>query len=436
MNLNALSSIFHINDAVITKAELLQEIESLSQTLYNTPAQRWALCFKDSYRFMVTLLSLLVAEKTPVLLPSYKPGTIIQFRETFDAILSDLEDIASTSLSQNHGHKKPLDAALDPHQKIIFYTSGTTGTPQRIERSLQAIENEILTLEETFGNIMDDATIYSTVSHQHIYGLLFYIFWPLFSGRCIQFPIINYPSTMQKIIRNEGTSVLISSPSFLSRLDSQADRKSSLLVFSSGSLLTESMALQLAQQSNIIPFEVLGSTESGGIAFRQQCLSPDWQVLPNVSISVEPVTQQLRVQSPHFDGGEIMLGDKVQLNSDGSFNLLGRVDRIVKIEGKKICLTELQTKVQEHPWVKEAYALPLEAHRLYIGLVIILNATGRITLREQGNLPIKKSIQSWLAQFYDPIVLPKTIRYVEAFPVNAQGKIVLQDMTALWGETK
>lgn len=433
MNLNKHDSVFYVKDMVITKTEFLQAVKALSQQIYATPAQRWALCFNESYPFMVTLLSLLVADKTPVLLPNYKPGTIIQFKDAFDAILSDIESIRSTPLSKQSNYKEGLSASINSQQKIVFYTSGTTGTPQKIDRSLQSIKNEILTLEESFGNIIGNASIYSTVSHQHVYGLIFYILWPLFSGRCIHFPMLNHPEELQKIHQNESPNILISNPSFLSRVAMDIAPQSPLFVFSSGSLLNESLAKQLVQQSNIRPFEVLGSTESGGIAFRQQCLSPDWQALPKVSINVAPVTQQLRVQSPHFDSDEIILGDKIQLNPNGTFSLLGRVDRVVKIEGKKVCLTELQEKTQEHPWIKEAYALPLETHRQHIGIVVILNNTGHIALTEQGKLLIKKNIQSWLAQFYDPIVIPKMIRYIDAFPINSQGKIVLQDMIELFG---
>lgn len=423
--------LFYIKNTAITQTEFLQEIAVLSQQFYNIPMQRWALCCKDSYRFMVALLALLIAKKTPVLLPNYQQRTLTQFREKFDAILSDIEGIESTPLL-NSSHPEALCITLDPQQKIVFFTSGTTGIPQKIVRSLHAIENEINTLEETFGSIMPDATIYSTVSHQHIYGLLFYLFWPLLSGRRIQFPIIDHPETVDL---NKRPSVLISNPSFLSRIGSDMECKGLLAVFSSGSLLNESVAQQLAQQLKMMPFEVFGSTESGGIAFRQQCLSPDWQVLPNVSISIEPTTQQLCVRSPHFDADNILLGDRIQLNPNGTFRLLGRVDRIVKIEGKKICLTDLQLKTQEHPWVKEAYALPLETHRQHIGLLIILNERGRATLVEQGKLMINKSLRSWLLQFYEPILVPKIMRYVDTFPVNAQGKMALQDMAALFGES-
>jgi acyl-coenzyme A synthetase/AMP-(fatty) acid ligase len=50
--------------------------------------------------------------------------------------------------------------------------------------------------------------------------------------------------------------------------------------------------------------------------------------------------------------------------------LRGRLDRVVKIEGKRLSLPELEQRLQSHAWVAAAAAVPLPAPlRLGVGVV-------------------------------------------------------------------
>ena len=63
---------------------------------------------------------------------------------------------------------------LDPEfVGLVLYTSGRTGVAQAITKKLGQLAREVATLERQFGQIAATAEILSTVSHQHIYGLLF-----------------------------------------------------------------------------------------------------------------------------------------------------------------------------------------------------------------------------------------------------------------------
>ena len=75
---------------------------------------------------------------------------------------------------------KPLDSNF---AGLVIYTSGSTGVAQAIPKNLSQMSAEIATLETQFGDVIDDADIVATVSHQHIYGLLFNVLWPLSAGR-------------------------------------------------------------------------------------------------------------------------------------------------------------------------------------------------------------------------------------------------------------
>src|SRR5262249_57841827 len=69
---------------------------------------------------------------------------------------------------------------------LVLFTSGSTGAPQAIPKKLFQLFREVATLEAQFGQLLGGSEIIATVSHQHIYGLLFNVLWPLTAGRAIQ----------------------------------------------------------------------------------------------------------------------------------------------------------------------------------------------------------------------------------------------------------
>src|SRR5262249_29216679 len=74
---------------------------------------------------------------------------------------------------------------LDPDQPLAeLSTSGTTGPGKAVPKTLGHLDREVAVHETLFGETVGaDARMFATVSHQHLYGLLFRLLWPLASGR-------------------------------------------------------------------------------------------------------------------------------------------------------------------------------------------------------------------------------------------------------------
>jgi len=79
--------------------------------------------------------------------------------------------------------------------------------------------------------------------------------------------------------------------------------------------------------------------------------------------------------------GGFQLEDQIILQDDGRFMLQGRVDRIVKIEEKRVSLTEVEQCLMAIRWVMEAFTLKLTNHRDVIGAVIVLTDDGLQSLK-------------------------------------------------------
>src|SRR5690606_27170940 len=118
----------------------------------------------------------------------------------------------------------------------------------------------------------------STVSHQHIYGLLFTVLWPTLTGRAVTPQRLEYPEELERDLAAHD-SVLISSPAHLKRLfGGRRWATQARAIFSSGGPLGADASKLAAEVTGLAPIEVFGSSETGGIAWRQGSTSP-WTAL-------------------------------------------------------------------------------------------------------------------------------------------------------------
>ena len=120
--------------------------------------------------------------------------------------------------------------------------------------------------------------------------------------------------------------------------------------------------------------------------------------------------------------------------------MLGRVDSIVKVEGKRVSISEVERRVKEHDWIADARAVVLSGSafssgsgsRTEIGIVTVLSAAGSDALKESSRLQFNKAMQAYLLKYFERPVLPRRWRIVEALPFNAQGKITLKSLLDLF----
>ena len=100
--------------------------------------------------------------------------------------------------------------------------------------------------------------------------------------------------------------VLVSSPAHLQRLPENPGwseaRQRLRAVFSSGGPLTLKVAQEAERLLGSVPIEVYGSSETGGIAWRQQRAKIDeaWSPFPGVTWRIDPQDGVLEVRSPNL----------------------------------------------------------------------------------------------------------------------------------------
>lgn len=390
--------------------------------------ERWALYFNDASEFSAALFGAWHAGKAVYLCADTLPETLTRLTSEVDGFAGDFPadwPVVSVSSGARAAPDDETDwPALDEEAtRLVVYTSGSTGAPTAIDKRLAQLAREVESLQVAFGRQVDATVVHGTVSHQHIYGLLFRVLWPLAAGRVIA-PRLHFHEEIVAAL--QSPSVLVSSPAHLKRipegLDWSAARRHLRAVFSSGGPLPEGAALSVHAVWGLAPIEVFGSSETGGIAWRQ-CThgqSP-WTPLPGVTWRI--VDGQLELASPYlFDPGWWRSSDRAQAEGSAGFRLLGRADRIVKVEERRVSLTALERQLADLPEVAEARVLLIEGARTELAAVVVPSPDGSERLREQGRRAFAQSLNAALAPAQDAVTRPRRWRFVAALPRDAQGK--------------
>lgn len=437
---NAIVAHYDNND--ISWQQLLLHVAALREQIETRQGETWALFHEESYPFAVALLCLLGLGKTVYLPANNTSGTTASLRDVCQHFIGEWPQGIATEIAQpilaapsisasSQRDAKPLAALTG---QLVLFTSGSTGTPKAIAKNLSQIDAELQTHEQLWGALWRNAQVLATVSHQHIYGLLFKVLGPLCSGRCFHSAIFRDPANLLKETAARA-SIWIASPAHLQRLQNEWlwNADSLVATFCSGGELARNAAQHCRELSGHWPLEIYGSSETGGIATRtQEHDNTAWLPLPGVSVNVE---ETLHVRSPHLpDDTWFATADRAEIIGE-KFNLGARADRIVKIEGKRVALPEIELQLNNHPWIAQARATIVNRGRQRIGVVAELSAIGAQQLIKLGSNTLSRQLRIYLQEYFEPIVLPRLWRFA-TIPVDSQGKTNAAALTALFDDTQ
>jgi len=385
---------------------------------------------EDAANFTVGLAGALLAGRE-VCLPGHSAREYLNEIGVYPgAFVSDLEGVESISVSAYAENLQAANLPTVPDGRIGFFTSGSSGEPKRCMKATTQLAAEVEALCRLWG--APRGTVMGTVSHQHIYGILFRVLWPLATGVRL---FSRQHETWEAVAGHlEPDGVIVSSPAHLSRIP-----KAVLLphmpsaIFSSGGPLSPDAAALATAQFGVTPIEVLGSTETGGVAWRQQTVkSTPWTTLPGVSIRSDE-QGALAVRSPFTGRDEFMsMGDAVTILEDGRFTLGGRLDRIVKIEGKRVSLQRVEDALRNLPNVVDVAVIDLPARQGALGAAVVVHENDLASLATMGRFRYSRYLRAALKDRLEPMELPRYWRFVRRIHENAQGKRVAADIRALF----
>ncbi len=417
------------DETSLTFADFARDTARWQQTFATLAGQRISLYDEDAYQLACMLFGAWHAGKTPCLPADNLPATRAALRDIVDAFADELSPGATPAGAPS------FSELCDNTARLVLFTSGSTGTPQAIDKKLGQLGEEVATLARQWEAVLqgDPVVVLGTVSHQHIYGLLFRVLWPLSAGRPFERLRSTFPETLLHRLR-DTPAILVSSPAHLKRLPDTLDWASAstqiAAVFSSGGPLDKEALQRCKSLLGQAPHELYGSTETGGIATR--CRQHDdeapWQVLPGLELRVEG--EQLSLRSPHLpDAHWHTTADRIRLEESG-FVLLGRNDRIVKLEEKRISLDAIESALMACGAFSAVKAVVLPGAREVIGIAALPTPQGWSELARWGRREFAARHLEALKSSIIAEGLPRHWRYGARFPADAQGKVTVARLLA------
>ncbi len=433
-NLNNILNNFENSDHIIalsesesfTASKFIHDCKTLITKIKTQKETEFILSCKNSYLFTISFFALLHENKKICLPLGMEKGCIDELK-TDRAIVSDFYSDALHPL-QKHEIAN-VDLKSIPDGQISLFTSGSTGERKEIKKRLAHFSSEINILSQTW-KVSENSLAVSSVSHQHIYGLLFKILWPLLHKSPFYIDECLYENQLNRVIKQHPHSHLISCPAHLDamvKFPSNGFLKGKT-IFSSGAPLSLQTSEAIEKISGKAPIEVFGSTETGGIAWRKQTASAHWITLSTVEIKADE-SGTLWVKSAFCEEQNewYETGDKADITSDKNFKHLGRKDSIAKVSGKRVSLNEMADRLASSEYISKCNVLVLQekgqTKRESTAAIAVLSEKGKAELENLGRRKFSLKLKETLKHFYTPVLIPRFWRYIDEFPRNSQGKI-------------
>ncbi len=403
-------------------AELVAQAQRLAALI---GPGRVVLSCRHASAFVPGLLGAWAAGATVELLPNVQAATLdrVDADPEVAAILHDDEARQGRSPKAIHvpsalAAGTPARATTQwPEIAVRMTTSGTTEHPRYVVKTMAELFGEL----DVLAAVIPKATaVLSTVPLSHLYGLLWGALLPLRMGARIVSHHALLPADIAAVIAREGVDLMISTPAHL-RAMRDVDMPRRLRVISSGARMPSELQMGLADRHGWIVTDVLGSTETGGIATREHPLK-GWKPLPSVTVTAPE--GQLVVESPWC--AKTAIDDRIELRPDGTFQYLGRGSELVKVAGKRADAHELEATIRSVPGVTDVAVLVHATIGKEPRVVCAISvADGATVGREDVAAAIRRQ--------FDAVFVPKTVKIVAAIPRTDRGKIALQPLRDLLG---
>ena len=353
----------------------------------------------DAFKFYAAFFGSLLAGTAPCVLA--KP--------IYEANLTAVNDENFLNFLANEPAK---GLKFDPQAKFYLQTSGSSGKSKMIEKSLAQMikESEYLADELNFSS---QNTFFSSVSHRHMFGLTFKVFLPLALGARVIADELNYPEAILGL--SLANHVFIASPVLLRTL-AQSPAAIALKglsgIVSAGSPLKKELRSELGRICDARIIEIYGSTETGIVAKDDGC---GLRLFDAVDAGLDD-RGVLNVSSPWCEF--FQTNDAASID-EGRLTLQGRIDRIVKLNDKRVSLESIEAKLLESGLLADCYCAPHPKFKR-IAALLQLNGEGLKKFRKIG----KKGVVAELKELLK-LEFKNSVRYfkiVEKMPRNQQGK--------------
>ncbi len=273
---------------------------------------------------------------------------------------------------------------------------------------------------EIDGGLSAIRRIVCSVPPQHMFGVEASVMFSLVHAIPVQEGRPLLPADVQQAFAGSPATAWIATPLLLRGLVQSGEVLSNCnLVVASTMPLTQQLAQQTEDLVGAPVLEIYGSTETGVLAMRRSAHEAAWT--PVRGVRVERVNGATLGYGSHFSS-PVPLPDKIEIDSTGSFKLLGRSTDMIKIGGRRASLAGLNLLLEDLPGLEDGvFYLPATT-----------NPTERLCLIYSGPGLDRAGVEKWLRARLDSAFLPRTFVHVDKLPRSDTGKLPRQALDALF----
>ncbi len=295
---------------------------------------------------------------------------------------------------------------LRPGADVGFRTSGSTGRPKVVIQEFEALAQEIVSLGALFG---DRKRIISLVPAHHIYGFLFTVLLPMHLDAEVVDARPLAPPTV-RALAGPG-DLVVATPSYW-RLFHGGRWPDLVDGVTSGAACPQDVAKDLCVNGLRRLVEVYGSTETGGIGWRDAPTLP-FRLFPHLARDDEQNLLKTVGGAVH----RIALPDHVTWHGLDLLTPRARRDGAVQVGGVNVYPHVTRSVLLAHPGVADADVRLMredEGERLK-AFVVAKDAAAPLE-------PLRLDLEAWLSERLQPLERPRAFTFGPAIPANAMGK--------------
>jgi len=349
---------------------------------------------------------------------------------------------------------------VDPDQDALYmFTSGTTGDPRAVRithRNIQANTTSILgylgiTSEDRMLVVLPFTYVFGlSLLHTHLRAGAAMIIQPTFvfpqavvdrmaSARCTGFAGV--PSTFGMLLRNStfGSTALPSlrtiqqaggrlAPALVEQM-ARAQPQARVFVMYGATEATARLSYLPPEQVSLRPGSIgrgipgvdLRVLDRDGVHVAPGEVGEIWASGANISPGYLDDPEATARKMP---GGMLRTGDLAKVDEDGYIYVVDRVEDFIKSWGHRIASQDVESAVLYLPDVVAAAAvgLPDDAAGERVELVVV---------RRRGSLLRGADVIAHCRERLSKHMVPEVVRFVDALPLNANGKVIKRDVRAM-----
>ena len=324
-----------------------------------------------------------------------------------------------------------LDISAD-QQVITAYTSGSTGLPKPNAKNWLTLVNTAQLLNQRLlmpwcqqdqQHANDQSlpeksqAMIATVPPQHMYGMEMSVLTALQGAGVLVAEQPFYPADIavcfDKLMANldsKLTGVLVTTPVHLRSIMRSGIDLDIQFVVCATAPLSIALASEFEAAYHCPVFEIYGFTEVGSAATRQTTQGNLWQTLEGMRL--QQVGGNVQLINDRLKGDVHIVADRLRIQSDNHFDLLGRPDDALNRGGKRHSITGLTEQLLSIDGVQDAYVfLPKPDIEDSRPAALIVSDLAKPLLYQRMQLLIES------------VFIPRPMIILASLPRNETGKI-------------